>query len=257
MSALESQFIVYGLVDPRNDNIRYIGKSINGLKRPKEHSKPSNLKNDGNTRKANWIRSLLKLGLKPKISILYTLGNCSWSKNDINECLYKKEHELIEYYNILGYDLTNAQDGGPGSTGRKLSEESLKKMSESGKKRQIPQALKDNWKPKFNDPESKRICSICLVAKDINEISHGKKTRHCKDCFNKNRKSRIIPGAKQKADNDKCKKVKAINIITKEQIIFKGFRPAAKIIGGKCSKSGIRLSIKKNRPYYNYVWSII
>ena len=38
-----SKFIIYGLADPATDAVRYIGRSSNGLVRPRGHFKPSSL----------------------------------------------------------------------------------------------------------------------------------------------------------------------------------------------------------------------
>ena len=252
-----SNYIVYSLIDPNTNEIRYIGKTIQGLKRIKEHTKDSSLKHDGNTKKANWIRKLKKNGQEPKFGILYTMGECSWSKEEINNHLYKKEQELIEFYKMLEYDLTNHQDGGPGSPNRKINEKTSRKMSESAKRRGLPKALVEQQKPKFNDPEGKRICSNCLNVKNYNEFTSGRNSRKCKHCFNENRQTRVIPGAKEKHVKSISFKVKAINVVTSDIKIFDSMRFAARQIGGNCNKTGIRNSIKLNTPYYGYIWSLI
>jgi len=248
-----SEFIVYGLIDPDTFDIRYIGKSITGLKRANEHRKPASLKNDGNTPKANWIRKLKNNGKDYFTTILYNLGNCQFDKTTINDILYKKEQELINYYNILGYNLTNRQDGGPGSPGRILSEESKKKMSLSAKKREMPKALKDNQKSKYNDPEGKRICSKCEETKELDSFGKYKEKfyRVCRSCFNKNRPKRRVK------DPYKSTKIPVIAKNEKEIIKFNGLKEAARLIGGKCNKTGINLAIKNNRSYYGYFWSLI
>lgn len=58
--------IIYGLIDPRNGQLRYIGLSAKGLERAREHMEPYYLKND-KSHKANWVRNLIKVGLKYEI----------------------------------------------------------------------------------------------------------------------------------------------------------------------------------------------
>ena len=58
---------IYALIDPRNNEVRYIGKSVEPIKRLYEHKCVS--KND-NSYKAKWIRKLQKLNLKPQMKIL-------------------------------------------------------------------------------------------------------------------------------------------------------------------------------------------
>lgn len=130
-----NNFIIYGLIDPNTDYIRYIGKSVSGLKRAREHMKPSSLKNDGNTHKANWIRSLKKQNLKYNIIVLD-------KANNFNE-LYEKEQYWIQTFKSQNYEfLTNSQDGGPGSPGRIINLETRQKMSTSAKKAGLNEALK-------------------------------------------------------------------------------------------------------------------
>jgi hypothetical protein len=60
-------FLVYGLVDPRTGEVRYVGKSSSGLARPKEHA--SRVWRENNY-KASWIRGLLSAGLLYEVRIL-------------------------------------------------------------------------------------------------------------------------------------------------------------------------------------------
>lgn len=211
----ENNPIIYGLEDPISLKIRYIEKSICGNKRPKDHIKPSSLK-EGNTPKNNWIKQLISKGLKPNIIILESFQNIT------NDQLYRIEQDYIK--NIP--NLLNLTDGGPGAIGRKISEETRQKMSKSAKLRPLPKALLDNQKPK-NLPKKKR-----------------------------KQKSRIIPGAQQKYADSMKISVIVFNLITKEEIIYKGFRDAAKIIGGKCNHCGIQKAIKNQAIYYNFSWKL-
>lgn len=112
------KFLIYGLVDPETDQIRYIGKSSNGLERPKSHFEPAN------TRKKrhiyNWIRGLAQRGLKPEILVLEEFEDASM--------LYEVEHWFISYFRFIGCNLTNLSDGGPGCSGPK-SETTKAKIS--------------------------------------------------------------------------------------------------------------------------------
>lgn len=167
-----SKFLIYGLEDPRTHELRYIGRSSNGLRRPRDHSKPSYLKIDGNTHKANWVRSLLRAGLVPGIRVL---RECS-----SNEETCTAECELIAFYRAKGARLTNQSAGGEGAFGvlrskktkRKMSrakkvwwaenyEEQIARLQEAGKKRQgknyNPEhiaALGSAWKGKKRSAET-------------------------------------------------------------------------------------------------------
>jgi hypothetical protein len=115
-----SKFIIYGLIDPRTNVLRYIGKSTSGLKRAKMHSKACDLKRHGKTHKTAWIKELLSLGMIPRATVLLEMTS--------GEHLYAEEQRLIKEYRTLGADLTNHTDGGPGRLGYKLSEETKGKL---------------------------------------------------------------------------------------------------------------------------------
>lgn len=112
--------IIYGLVDPRNDELRYIGKSQYGQYRLASHLAPSTLKKE-RTHKSNWIKSLLKLGLKPLFVVLKEASD--------NDDLCLLEIETIKFYKNLGVKLTNLTLGGEGWLGHTHTEEVRKKLS--------------------------------------------------------------------------------------------------------------------------------
>ena len=120
------KYIIYGLYDPNTNELRYIGKSKNGLNRAKDHVHPSHY-NDTKKRHIPiycWIRKLIKNEQKPIIAIL-----CECNENDLNA----KEVELIAHFKESRCRLLNVTEGGDGSKGisRKHTPEELKKMSES------------------------------------------------------------------------------------------------------------------------------
>src|ERR1700722_13163788 len=141
----KEQYIVYGLIDPFTKEIRYIGKSIQGYSRINNHWNDSS-KKEGNTRKIQWINKLKSLNTKYEHCILF-VADFKLSKEEANLIVYKVEQELINFYRKFGHDLLNHTDGGPGATGRKVSNETRRKMSESAKLRPLPQALLNRQKP--------------------------------------------------------------------------------------------------------------
>jgi hypothetical protein len=112
--------LIYGLRDPRTGEIRYVGKSTNGLVRPRVHAHPSEIKRP--SRKNNWIQSLKKQGLRYEIVILEYV-------NTLDE-LPEAECRWIAFgRQALGDRLTNLLDGG-GSLGRKLAVETRQRIAE-------------------------------------------------------------------------------------------------------------------------------
>lgn len=111
-----SEFLVYALVDPRTEHIRYVGLSTRGLERPQEHFKKP-LKND-HSHRANWLRGLLLAGLKPTIKVIEYCGSETY--------LSESEEGWISLLKQMGCPLTNHKSGGFNG---KPSEETKIKMS--------------------------------------------------------------------------------------------------------------------------------
>jgi len=98
---------IYCLYNPYNCEIRYIGRTKSSLeKRLSQHICKSK-NNYSNSHKENWIRSLLKNGIGPKIKLL-TILNCSWEESHI----YEKK--LVEKH-FIKHSLVNGVDAGPGN----------------------------------------------------------------------------------------------------------------------------------------------
>jgi hypothetical protein len=101
-----SQFLIYGLVDAGTGQLRYIGRSSSGLRRPARHFYPSELKKD-NSHKGRWLRA----SGKPKVVVIQEL--------DGPTLLNVAEVFWIAYFREMGCPLTNLTDGGEGSVGLK------------------------------------------------------------------------------------------------------------------------------------------
>src|SRR5690606_8102528 len=93
-----SKWIIYGLIDPRNNHLRYIGRSTKGLKRA--HSIHS-------AKCKTWIISLLQKGLVPIPLILEEFEK----SNNINEVLNNSEIKWINKAREEGANLTNMTSG--------------------------------------------------------------------------------------------------------------------------------------------------
>lgn len=98
---------IYGLIDPLTQQLRYVGKTTFTLQRRlREHLTQTSLK--AHTHKNHWLKSLLKLELKPEIFELETLP-----LSELNEA----ECWHISYWKGLGCCLTNGTSGGDGNHG--------------------------------------------------------------------------------------------------------------------------------------------
>jgi hypothetical protein len=151
---------IYGLVDPRNDEIRYIGKTINPHSRLESHlieSKDINKKNY----RVNWLRKLTSIGLHPKITFLRTCPSHEYEKY---------ETEYIKIYSCNR--LTNSDETGQGNTNRKR--EVLDRQSENSGKKVYQYDLDGNFIKEFR--------SARTAASELN-LNHGNISRCCNGKF--------------------------------------------------------------------------
>lgn len=115
-----SNSFIYVLIDPRDNRVRYVGKSSVGLKRTTQlHS----------AKCGSWQKSLKKSGLQPIVEVV---EYC----DDLNEA----EVRWISFYRSLHSDILNMTLGGDGlPKGWKMSDETRKRMSEGhrGKKQSL------------------------------------------------------------------------------------------------------------------------
>lgn len=93
----EDRHIIYGLIDPNTNNLRYIGFTSNKTLRYHKHHNVKYL--GGNSHKANWIKSLLKNKQKAEIIII--------DEHENAEDLPESETFWYQYFKMLGADLTN------------------------------------------------------------------------------------------------------------------------------------------------------
>ena len=102
---------IYTLAHPITNEVRYVGKTVNGLKqRLIEH-----IKHKPKTYLHNWIKNLKKQNLEPKIELLETTDSNNWEES---------ERYWIAQFKAWGFRLVNNCLGGQGAAGRKNSEES-------------------------------------------------------------------------------------------------------------------------------------
>lgn len=102
------QHLVYGLIDPRTGELRYVGKSSTGMKRPRCHWYPSRRR--PKTHLGRWLTGLYGDGGRlPSILIL--------RERETEMAAFSEETSLIALFRGVGFNLTNATDGGEGVSG--------------------------------------------------------------------------------------------------------------------------------------------
>lgn len=109
--------VIYGLVDPNTQQIRYVGKT-----RQKVSSRLSaHLRERSKCHRLNWIKSLQDRGQKPEIIILEEIfGAWPWEES---------ERYWIAHGRAEGWPLTNNTSGGDGV--RDLSAETRERMRQT------------------------------------------------------------------------------------------------------------------------------
>jgi len=96
---------IYGLVDPRDGQVRYIGKTGCRLSlRLSRHIAAAKHEADNFCHRVNWIRELLGLGLLPEIRGLER-NPADWAEAEVR---------WIQHGRSQGWDLTNGTLGGEG-----------------------------------------------------------------------------------------------------------------------------------------------
>ncbi len=118
------KYIIYGLVDPITEELRYIGRSSNGWFRPRNHGIPSSLKHKN--KKNSWLKSLRDKGFKPQIILIEDVK--------IVDNLNESEEFWICYYKSIGCRLTNLSAGGGGTVGYRHTSETKEKISKNNAK---------------------------------------------------------------------------------------------------------------------------
>lgn len=140
---------IYALIDPRTREVRYIGKSVDPLRRLDCHLDDK----DSSLRKSRWLK---KLGERPILKILESGVGSSWIES---------ERWWIKFYREeVGADLTNLTDGGEGLLGIRFSAESRAKMAvrkgvklSAEIKDRISKSLKGHPGHKHSDEDRKRM----------------------------------------------------------------------------------------------------
>ncbi len=107
---------IYTLVDPRTNQVRYVGITKHALSR-RLHDHIRQAISGFHSHKCSWIRQLLADNRRPEIVLLES------TQDRLRECFW------IAHYRGQGSDLTNATDGGDGLVNP--SEEVRRKISSS------------------------------------------------------------------------------------------------------------------------------
>lgn len=95
---INMEMFIYVLIDPRNLEIRYVGKTNNPKERMRAHISP-HIYMRHNNKKCIWIEELRSIGLRPTMQVM---TSCPSEKSHIYEHMYFKLFNTV-------FDLLNAQ----------------------------------------------------------------------------------------------------------------------------------------------------
>lgn len=167
---------IYALKDPRNNEIRYIGKSNNPKVRFQQH-----LKDKKNILKDDWITELLQIGSLPELVILEKTDIDHWQEREIYWIAFGRDN---------GWKLVNITDGGNGMTQVQspsflttmrnylsaLSFKKYKKFS-TEKQKKIAQQTAMEYRKRPDDPvgvyTKEQFSFVSRVAERLVEEEHG------------------------------------------------------------------------------------
>ena len=129
---------IYGLRCPLSNEIRYVGQT----RKLKERFSSHKFDLRDNYHKANWIKKLERLNVLDELK-MEVLEECTIE--ELNE----KEKYWIKYYKDQGNKLVNCTDGG--DTHYTLNPDSIKRMSEKLKGMFLGRKLSDETKKKISE----------------------------------------------------------------------------------------------------------
>src|SRR3990167_4036755 len=134
---------IYGLVDPRDERIRYVGKSNNPRARLRAHFRE--MRNSKPCHRTAWLSNLVSNGLKPIIIILDRVSIDEWQQWE-------------QYYIARlrrAFDLTNNTDGGEGGV---RSEETKRKIGEAHRGMKRPPFTEEHRRKLSEAHKGKKVC---------------------------------------------------------------------------------------------------
>lgn len=145
--------LIYGLVDPLNSSLRYVGKTVAALaKRYSQHEVDA--RRGKEVRLYRWWRSITSAGRAPEAFVIEIVPP--------GEDWVDAEQFWIAYFRSVGADLVNCCLGGQGTDGIRFTKEHRKRLSEARKGRAPSSAsnekraksMQEAWRTKPRPPMS-------------------------------------------------------------------------------------------------------
>jgi hypothetical protein len=148
---------IYKLIHPTTKEIRYVGKTVQSLKKRLSGHITASKKEGKKNHCQSWIYSLLSQNLKPEIILIEECNTNIWEE---------REKYWIKYHK----NLTNLHEGGNSASGHKLSDEHKQNVSSAlrGKKRpdEVKQKISAWHKGKVLSQSTKDKLRQCNLGKN-------------------------------------------------------------------------------------------
>lgn len=175
---MTSRFLIYALVDPRYQTVRYIGLSSVGLQRPAAHRCPSLLRGS-NLHKVRWVKQLKSIGLTYEVVVL---ERCSSAK-----ALFESERWWIASARRCGWRLVNLTNGGEGTLGFFPSAKTRAKLSAAHRgisvtaeaRAKISRAQRRTWA----DPICRERRRVALLGHVVSQETREKISAGCRKAW--------------------------------------------------------------------------
>jgi hypothetical protein len=131
---MTARWLIYALVDPRDGAVFYVGRSSNGLARPRAHFGMAAIRDLGHLPVTRKCRRILAAQIEPGIVVL--------EEHSDGSRLNESERACIAKLRASGVSLTNVTAGGDGTCGWVPSPETRAKMSASLKGRPVSEEMR-------------------------------------------------------------------------------------------------------------------
>jgi hypothetical protein len=178
---------VYGLVDPRTDEVFYVGITSRGAKtRLASHlSEARSHKGKRASKKTNKILSIISKGYAVHCIILEENSHMSYDE------LKEKEKKWIKHYLSINPNITNLTMGGDGALGYKHLPEARRKMSKK-RKGIKPKPISQEGRKKISESNSTRVLSSETKKKLSNSLSGKSKSLDTKKRMSDSHKGKVL-----------------------------------------------------------------
>lgn len=221
---MKNKCIIYGLVDPRDNEIRYIGKTIDISKRLYEHIRSAKKSKPGSTKKNDWIRKLCKHNLEISLIELDCVDIEEWQ---FWETFY------IDLFKSWNFKLTNMTNGGDGVSNPWLY------LSNSDKQNRVNKLIKINKSDVRR--EQMRVARLGKTYEEIFGDVKAAEMKRAKSEFlkqnNPSKRGRIVQPETKELIRKKLQKQYEITFPDMSKMIFTGQKAVIQYFDEKINKN--------------------